>query len=55
MGENKRYGSDLTQSAINDALLRPRPISLSEREDSEAIPRMANSSVGQTTTTVPRN
>lgn len=32
MGENKRYGSDLTQSAINDALLRPRPISLSERE-----------------------
>lgn len=32
MGENKRYGSDLTESAINDALIRPKPISLSERE-----------------------
>jgi hypothetical protein len=37
VGENKRYGSDLTQSAINDALLRPRPISLSEREVGKEI------------------
>lgn len=37
MGENKRYGSDLTQNALTEAVLRPRPISLSEREVGKEI------------------
>ncbi|MDB6425915.1 hypothetical protein [Curtobacterium sp. 20TX0008] len=32
MGENSRYGSDLTQGAINEFLTRPRPISLNTDE-----------------------
>lgn len=32
MGKNRRYGSDVTRSALNDFLTRPRPISLSEQE-----------------------
>jgi hypothetical protein len=32
MGTNRRYGSDLTDSAINEAVTRPTPISLSPAE-----------------------
>jgi hypothetical protein len=32
MGSNRRYGSDVTDKAINAALVRPRPISLTEDE-----------------------
>lgn len=32
MGQNRRYGSDLTDAALNEALTRPRPISLSPSE-----------------------
>lgn len=32
MGTNKRYGSDTSESAFNEALLRPEPISLTEEE-----------------------
>lgn len=32
MGSNSRYGSDLTEGALNDALTRPQPISLSAAE-----------------------
>jgi hypothetical protein len=32
VGKNRRYGSDVTESATNDFLTKPRPISLSEEE-----------------------
>lgn len=32
MGENKRYGTDLTRGAVNEFLVRPRPISLNVDE-----------------------
>ncbi|MEK6310997.1 MAG: hypothetical protein V4737_10965 [Curtobacterium sp.] len=32
MGENKRYGSDLSDSALNEFLIRPRPLSLQPDE-----------------------
>ena len=32
MGKNRRYGSDVTDSAVTEAVLRPRPISLSPEE-----------------------
>ena len=32
MGQNRRYGSDLTWDAVNEAATRPRPLSLSEEE-----------------------
>jgi hypothetical protein len=32
MGTNRRYGSDVTRSALNEFLTRPRPISLSQQE-----------------------
>lgn len=32
MGQNKRYGTDVSDSALNDFLTRPRPISLSREE-----------------------
>lgn len=32
VGENKRYGSSLTRGAVNEFLVRPRPISLSRDE-----------------------
>jgi hypothetical protein len=37
MGQNRRYGSDLTEGAVNDAVIRPAPISLSERERGDAV------------------
>jgi hypothetical protein len=35
MGSNKRYGSDITDAAINEAVIRPRPISLTPAEIGE--------------------
>jgi hypothetical protein len=32
MGSNRRYGSDVTDQAINEAVTRPRPISLTPAE-----------------------
>jgi hypothetical protein len=32
MGSNRRYGSDVTDAAINEAVTRPRPISLTPAE-----------------------
>ena len=32
LGQNKRYGSDLTDTAINEVVTRPMPISLSKSE-----------------------
>jgi len=32
MGSNRRYGSDLTQEAVNEVLIRPMPVSLSSAE-----------------------
>jgi hypothetical protein len=32
MGQNRRYGSDLTDATLNEVLTRPRPISLSPDE-----------------------
>lgn len=32
MGTNRRYGSDLTDKAINAVLVRPKPLSLTEDE-----------------------
>ncbi|MCS5718587.1 hypothetical protein N1027_10625 [Herbiconiux sp. CPCC 205763] len=32
MGQNRRYGSDLTDAAVTEAVTRPMPISLSEAE-----------------------
>lgn len=32
MGFNRRYGSDVTDAAINEAVARPRPISLTPAE-----------------------
>jgi hypothetical protein len=32
MGKNGRYSSDVTRSAVNDFITRPRPISLSAQE-----------------------
>lgn len=32
MGQNRRYGSDLTDAAVNEAVTRPMPISLSKHE-----------------------
>jgi hypothetical protein len=32
MGSNRRYGSDLTNKAINAVLVRPKPLSLTEDE-----------------------
>jgi len=36
MGQNRRYGTDVTDGAIDEFLLRPRPISLSPAELGEA-------------------
>lgn len=39
MGKNHRYGSDLTDAAVNEALIRPRPVSLSPAEvGAERVP-----------------
>jgi hypothetical protein len=35
VGTNRRYGSDLTNAALNEVLTRPRPISLSQVEIGE--------------------
>jgi hypothetical protein len=32
MGSNRRYGSDITDAAINEAVIRPRPVSLTAAE-----------------------
>lgn len=32
MGQNTRYGSDLTDATVNEAVTRPMPISLSKHE-----------------------
>lgn len=32
MGQNRRYGSDLTDATVNEVLIRPRPIGLSDAE-----------------------
>ncbi len=32
MGQNRRYGSDLTDAAVDEAIIRPRPVSLSPAE-----------------------
>lgn len=32
MGTNRRYGSDLTDAAIDEVVIRPRPVSLSAAE-----------------------
>ena len=32
MGSNRRYGSDVSREAVNQAVTRPRPISLTEQE-----------------------
>jgi len=37
MGQNRRYGSDVTQEAINQAVIRPKPISLTPREAGEEV------------------
>ena len=37
MGQNRRYGSDVTDKTVNEFLIRPAPISLSERERGEAV------------------
>lgn len=42
MGQNRRYGSDLTDTAIDEWLTRPRPISLSEPELGEEPVREAD-------------
>lgn len=41
MGTNRRYGSDLSDAAINEALIRPQPISLSEREVGDRVTQAA--------------
>ncbi|WP_210506255.1 hypothetical protein [Naasia sp. SYSU D00057] len=37
MGKNQRYGSDLSEEAILEAILRPQPVSLTRREVGEEI------------------
>ena len=37
MGTNSRHGSDLSQAAVNDAITRPRPISLTPAEIGDAV------------------
>ena len=37
MGTNSRHGSDLSQAAVNDAITRPRPISLTRAEIGDAV------------------
>ncbi|VXB03895.1 conserved hypothetical protein [Plantibacter sp. T3] len=32
MGGNRRYGSDVSREAVNAAVTRPRPVSLTEQE-----------------------
>jgi len=32
MGQNRRYGTDVSRAAINEFLTRPTPVSLSEEE-----------------------
>ena len=32
MGSNRRYGSDVSDAVLNEVLIRPRPISLSDAE-----------------------
>ena len=32
MGQNKRYGSDLSWASVNESIIRPLPISLSKYE-----------------------
>ena len=32
MGQNRRYGSDLTWAAVNESVVKPSPISLSKPE-----------------------
>lgn len=41
MGQNRRYGSDLTDAALNESLTRPRPISLSTLELGQEPPKEA--------------
>ncbi|GAA2230490.1 hypothetical protein N1031_07095 [Herbiconiux moechotypicola] len=45
MGSNRRYGSDVTDAALNEMLVRPRPISLSEGERGAAEVREASEPV----------
>lgn len=42
MGQNRRYGSDLTDEALNESLTRPRPISLSKHELGQEPPKEAD-------------
>jgi hypothetical protein len=43
VGENKRYGTDLTRGAVNELLVRPRPISLNVDElDGQVVVETAN-------------
>ncbi|WP_286278303.1 hypothetical protein [Naasia aerilata] len=37
MGTNKRYGSDLSRAAINEAAVRPKPISLTQQEAGDEV------------------
>lgn len=32
MGQDRRFGSDLTDAAVNEVVIRPRPVSLSPAE-----------------------
>ncbi|MBD8104775.1 hypothetical protein [Plantibacter sp. CFBP 8775] len=32
MGSNRRYGSDVSRAAVNAAVTRPKPVSLTEQE-----------------------
>lgn len=32
MGQNRRYGSDLTDAAIDEVVIRPQPVSLTREE-----------------------
>lgn len=32
MGQNRRYGSDLTDASINEVMIRPQPVSLTRDE-----------------------
>jgi hypothetical protein len=41
VGSNRRYGSDLTDDVVNEAVTRPMPISLSDRELGPTPPRPA--------------
>lgn len=37
MGTNRRYGSDLSKTAVNEAAVRPKPISLTPQEAGDQV------------------